>query len=317
MQRRFADLHMDVLAYSRALEAAARNQVLALGDEIQILLAGKDLSRLNRRQLRALLARLAAVIESGYGQIDIDTARGLEEMMAAIIPFLARTARSGRAAAPKIGDVFTGGLSAAEGWRSRSEALRLSITRAIRLSALSGQQDLALPLFGKGGVIERSARTAQSGAQELALAAETSVKKAVATESSLISGFRSSSMFDGKTCLRCGALDGELFDRNMIALNPAIRGEGAAPYHPHCRCTMIPELPDSGPASAVPGPDGKVSRGITFADWLGGKSKKYQARYFGPGRYELWQRGDITLTDLINGHGRALTLDELREKYSS
>src|SRR5690606_14007872 len=109
MQDRFADLHMDVLAYSRALEASARDKVLALGDEIQILLAGKDLSRLNRRQLRALLARLAAVIESGYGQIDTDTARGLEEMMAAIAPFLARTVRSRRARAPKIDDVFTGG----------------------------------------------------------------------------------------------------------------------------------------------------------------------------------------------------------------
>lgn len=317
MQDRFADLHMDVLAYARGLEASARNQVLALGDELQALLAGKDLSRLNRRQLRRLLARVAAVIESGYGRIDIDTTRDLEALMAAIAPFLARTVRSRRTTPPKIDDVIAGGLTAAEAWRTRAEALRLSVTRAIRLSALTGQQDLALPLFGKGGVIERSARTAQSAAQELALAAETSVKKAVATESSLISGFRSSSMFDGKTCLRCGALDGELFDRNMVALNPAIRGEGAAPYHPNCRCTMIPELPDTGPASAVPGPDGKVSRGITFAEWLGKKSKHYQARYFGPGRYELWQRGDITLTDLINGHGRALTLDELREKYSS
>ena len=36
----------------------------------------------------------------------------------------------------------------------------------------------------------------------------------------------------------------------------------------------------------------------------------------GAGRAQLWREGKITLKDLLDGKGRELTLDELRDKYA-
>ncbi|MGB3271122.1 MAG: hypothetical protein WBA65_14325 [Rhodanobacter sp.] len=312
---RFSELHLDVIAYSRGLEQDARQHVLTLGEEIAALLAGVDLSRLNRRQMNALIASVVTRIDGRYRRIDRLTDTGLTELLAVITPEIARAIRSRRRIPPKVADVLVSGMTTAESWESASQGVRRNIRRALRMAQAAGMREATEPIFGRGGVIEKSARNVQSAVQEMTLAAETEAKRTAATETSLISGYRSSSMFDSKTCLLCGNMDGELFDLNMVAKNEAVRAIGASPYHTGCRCNMIPELPEDGPASAIPGADGKVSRGMTFEEFVETKSAKWQGRYFGPGRYAIWKRGDITLSDLINGQGKIITISDLKNKY--
>ena len=55
---------------------------------------------------------------------------------------------------------------------------------------------------------------------------------------------------------------------------------------------------------------------MTFDKWLKTKSSEFQKEYLGAGRYELYSKGKITLSDLINQKGRYLSIKELKEKYS-
>lgn len=315
LHERIADRHIDILAYSRGLESASQRRVRALAKEVAAVLAGVDLSRMSRREINALIARVARAIDSTYLMIGNEVDRDLVAMMAATTPSLARMAGSRKRRAPKIEEVLVLGATTSELWAASSTGVKRSVARSLRLAAITEQRDAAESLFARGGVLDKAARDARSNTQLATLGAETAIKKAIATEASLISGYRFSSMFDSKTCLKCAAMDGELFDRDMVARNESVRPIGAAPLHHGCRCVMVPELPEEGPASAIPGPDGKVSRGMTFEEWISKKSKRYQEAYFGRGRYELWQKGEITLSDLINGQGRIVTLDELRRKY--
>lgn len=315
LHERIADRHIDVLAYSRGLESASQRRVRALSKEVAAVLAGVDLSRLSRRQINALITRVAKAIDSTYVLIGSELDRDLVAMMTATTPSLARMVGSRKRTGPAIEDVLVLGATTSELWATSSSSVKRAVSRSLRMAVVTEQRDATESLFARGGVLDKAARDARANTQLATLSAETAVKKAMAADSSLIAGYRFSSMFDSKTCLKCAAMDGELFDRDMVARNESVRQIGAAPLHHGCRCVMVPELPEEGPASAIPGPDGKVSRGMTFEEWISKKSKRYQEAYFGRGRYELWQKGEITLSDLINGQGRIITLDELRRKY--
>ena len=57
--------------------------------------------------------------------------------------------------------------------------------------------------------------------------------------------------------------------------------------------------------------DGQVPAATTFEQFLSGKSEAWQDTYLGKGKAKLWRDGKITLSDMVSGTGRELTLDEL------
>lgn len=73
---------------------------------------------------------------------------------------------------------------------------------------------------------------------------------------------------DGKTCEKCGALDGKVFKREEYEI-----GKTAPPLHPHDRCTTVPYFRDEFTAEeqrAARDADGKtyyVPADMNFAEW--------------------------------------------------
>jgi hypothetical protein len=63
--------------------------------------------------------------------------------------------------------------------------------------------------------------------------------------------------------------------------------------------------------------DGLVAQALTYEDWLKTKSEAFQKEVLGPGKWELWQKGQIRLRDLIDQRGRPLTLEELKQLEES
>jgi hypothetical protein len=57
--------------------------------------------------------------------------------------------------------------------------------------------------------------------------------------------------------------------------------------------------------------DGQIPAATTFEQFLSGKSEEWQTKYLGKGRAQLWRDGKITLSDMVSGTGRELTLDQL------
>ena len=90
----------------------------------------------------------------------------------------------------------------------------------------------------------------------------------------------------------------------------------------NCRCTLTPllksweelgmDLPEFDPSTRA-SMDGQVSDTLDFKEWFDSKGAAFQAKWLGPGRYELWQKGKITFRDLVDQNGRELTLAQLKE----
>ena len=117
----------------------------------------------------------------------------------------------------------------------------------------------------------------------------------------------------------------------MTLLCHAINAKGKkypfryTPYGWNCRCQIVPVLKswkelgideEEVPVGTRSSLDGYVSQDMTFDKWLKTKSSEFQKEYLGAGRYELYSKGKITLSDLINQKGRYLSIKELKEKYS-
>lgn len=78
---------------------------------------------------------------------------------------------------------------------------------------------------------------------------------------------------------------------------------GPPPWHMGCRTTLLPLGRKDSPVA-----------GRTFSGLLHSMSEPQQKALLGPGKYEMWRKGDIAMQDLIDQSGRPLTLDQLRER---
>ena len=63
--------------------------------------------------------------------------------------------------------------------------------------------------------------------------------------------------------------------------------------------------------------DGQVAADMTYEQWLKKKDAAepgFAKSVLGPGRYNLWKNGKLTLRDLVDQRGRELTLEQLDAK---
>ena len=107
---------------------------------------------------------------------------------------------------------------------------------------------------------------------------------------------------------------------------------GPPPWHPNCRSTLVPIVKSLGtiledakldakiereldklPKATQSSMNGQVAGDLTYEEWLQTQSKATQLEVLGPGRLELWQKGKISLRDLIDQRGNPLTLKQLRK----
>jgi hypothetical protein len=80
---------------------------------------------------------------------------------------------------------------------------------------------------------------------------------------------------------------------------------GPPPWHIGCRTTLIPIDRQSSPV-----------RGRTFSQLLDSMSEDEQRELLGPGKFELWRKGDIAVQDLVDQSGRPLTVAQLRARHT-
>lgn len=139
----------------------------------------------------------------------------------------------------------------------------------------------------------------------------------------LIKGVQQLSTLDSKTSNVCVARSGLLWTLpDHKPKGHSIPWNGGPPLHPNCRSTTTPviksfrelgieadELPKSTRASI----DGQVSEDLTFDGFLKTKSEGFQNRVLGRGKAELWRKGEINLTDLLDFRGNPKTLQDIQK----
>lgn len=88
------------------------------------------------------------------------------------------------------------------------------------------------------------------------------------------------------------------------------------PIHFNDRCILLPEMEDLGlPIGERASSLGPIKGDTTFKQYLDMVPHEQLEKQLGKGRAALYKAGDISLTQLIDGTGRELTLKQLKNKY--
>ena len=167
-------------------------------------------------------------------------------------------------------------------------------------------------------------QTARGNAEKLVRTAAMSVNNAAhlalyQNNADVIQDLSWSAALDLRTCIECGRHDGEQWPLNTAHVVP--------PLHWNCRCVTVPitktwaqlatknkdlaaKLDDMEPGlrSSMGGP---ISADTTWETWVKSLSTKDQTAILGPARQKLWDAGKLSLSDLTDQRGNALTLAEL------
>lgn len=331
----------EIIAHSinlMRLESAQRAAVVALLDDmlIDILgqLAARDLTAYTRAALNSLLVNQASALREYYAQIDDMQRLGARGLAALESRFIADTLLIdlGRGLLPSetvlerlAGNVLIQGAPSSAWWARQGQDTAFRFAAAIRQGVAQGEANGAIidRVVAATDVSKRGAAAlVQSSVQTVANSARLATFKA---NRDVIRGVRQISTLDSKTTPVCVAydgaawdLDGQPIDGNDLPFN------AGPPRHWNCRSVLVPitksyrqlglnvpEINDSTRASI----DGQQQPGVTFKQFLEGKSESFQNELLGKGKADLWRDGKITLRDLLDQTGRPLTLAELQKKY--
>jgi SPP1 gp7 family putative phage head morphogenesis protein len=166
-------------------------------------------------------------------------------------------------------------------------------------------------LQGQG--VPKVARTIQGAMQNARWEAERIVRSEftrVAAQSALVQYQQNRDLIqsvqwvatlDDRTCLQCGALDGETWDSAADADVPVVD------THPLCRCVLVPVIKDAEDLGLEPSTrasfSGQVPETMQYPTFFRKQSAKFQRTVLGPTRYRLWRQGRLTLGDFATAAG--------------
>ena len=213
-------------------------------------------------------------------------------------------------------------------WLKDLEASQaFDVERAVKLGMTLGETNAQLANRLKS-TMELSMRNAQTIVRTAtATVANQARMEFMEANNEVIKGWEWNSTLDGRVRKEHADRDGATWNLDKDGINA--KGKKYpfryTPYGWNCRCQIVPVLKswkelgideEEVPVGTRSSLDGYVSQDITFDKWLKTKSSEFQKEYLGAGRYELYSKGKITLSDLINQKGRYLSIKELKEKYS-
>lgn len=183
-------------------------------------------------------------------------------------------------------------------------------------------------------------RTTRSGAEAVVRTAAQSILNDARMEmfksnADVLDGVQALVTLDDRTTDICIARSGFAWDLEGNPFPDTDTDEdfpGPPPWHVNCRSTLIPIVKSLGDILGDPSIDkklekeidklpeatqssmnGQVAGDLTYEQWLEGQSRETQLDVLGPGRLELWEKGKISLRDLIDQRGNPLTLKQLRK----
>ncbi len=239
-------------------------------------------------------------------------------------------------------DTLIEGAPSKAWWQKQAGDLQMRFGNQMRAGMMRGEtvDELARRVRGmkQNGYVDGIMQLSRSQAKTLVRASVQAVSNAAREEtfranSDVVKGFQHLSTLDGRTTPICIAYSGGCWDLDGDPLPESpvqLPDPGIPPLHWGCRSTRIAILKsldellgDVGPRKAgalgalsqstQSSMDGQVAGDLTYEQWLEGKDEPFQRQVLGAGKWELWQSGKLSLTDLVDQSGRPMTLAQLRE----
>jgi len=233
-------------------------------------------------------------------------------------------------------DTLFEGAQSAEWWSRRSEAFHARFSDTIRQGMMRGDSTSLITknLIGtspnkfKDGALQANRRSAEALVRtSIQAVANESRLMTYADNDDVIKSIEWVSTLDSRTSNTCKGLDGLTWSNpERKPINHGVNFPGVT-AHWGCRSTQVPitksweelgakgdfdEIPESTRASM----DGQVSDKLGYEGWLKGKSESFQRDALGAKKFDMWQKGKLNFTDLVNQSGNALTVEQLVVKLS-
>lgn len=331
---------LNLLRFTEGERAKVVELLKALEREmVSKLLAGNELTTYSRTRTEELLRQARSVIRSYYADMQVAgaaaevgafVAADTAKLLGSVLPGYAATIPTEAALAAIIGDALIQGAPSSAWWARQAEDTVFRFASAVRQGLVAGEtnRDIVSRLVGKRGqpgVMEVSRKNAMSlVATSVQTVANASRLETFQSNSDVIQGLVWVTTLDGHVCPACAArsdLSWSITDRSPIGghvvpfANP--------PIHFGDRCVLAPRtktfkelginLPEFLPPRASV--RGVQAGGTTFKDFLK-RNPDIAREVLGESRLDMWNRGKITLQDLVSSSGRPLTVEQLRELYA-
>lgn len=305
------DLQSDIISRLPNINGEiSRRRLLIQLRELQELVGGTydDITNLALSELNEL-----ADIESRWQINSINSVVGVEIMRA--MP-----------TAAALEAIVTNGLvlgnPAATWWAQQSDQAQNEFIRVVRLGLSQSEtnQQIAKRVRDSMGVQQRHAfALVKTSTQAVAMQARDEM---LAANDDVVKGKISIATLDGRTTFLCSDYDQATYNLKNEPIAPKKRPYIAIPRHFGCRSmwsVLLKKWDEMGlpfdefSPSTRASLDGQIPAETSFDKFLSGKSAAWQDKYLGIGRAELYRDGKITLSDMVDGLGRELTLAQLRE----
>ena len=301
------DAHLRQQVYKRlnTLQKSLINRISAIGVEA-----------LPAKKLDKLLTELKSEIAKTYQET---TAYTQDELSG----FLSLEAS-------KISQLYNGEIGfegqPLEAWWNKQRAdLAFKFEGIIRTGVAEGKQNgqLATEVRELMSVSRRTADTLVITA--VAKVADTAHEALRDANLDILQGEEHLSTLDMRTSTVCQVRDGKRWDLDKKPIGHNIPYK-RPPLHPRCRSILqlvtksweelgvqgMDEMPTSTRASM----NGQVDERINYESWLHSKTHEEKEKVLGKGKADLWERGVITFSDMLDQSGRALTLRDLQKSYT-
>jgi len=220
------------------------------------------------------------------------------------------------------------GATISDWFGSLEKSIQTDLERQIKIGVVSGETNRDIVERVKN-VMNTNINHAKSITRTAVSTVSNQARQAVYEENSdVIDGYEHVSVLDSRVSLTCSSRDGAAWDLEKKGLNTLGKQNNyrVPPLHFNCRSILVPiikawenmkaSLKGKVPESTRASMDGAVSSKITFNKWFEGKSSTFQEEYLGRSRYDLYKKGTITFSDLVNQSGSVLSISELKRKYS-
>lgn len=212
------------------------------------------------------------------------------------------------------------GNVASDWWSQQSVKLQNDFQRVVQLglSQAETNQQITRRFKDVSGLAQRNAYAlVKTATQSVAINARDTAMQANAD---LIAAKVSMATLDSHTSLLCASYDKAEYNLQNEPINGNTKPYLEIPRHFNCRSywsypvksfkELGLNIEDFKPSTRA-SMDGQIPAATTFEQFLSGKSEEWQTKYLGQGRAQLWRDGKITLSDMVSGTGRELTLDQL------
>lgn len=325
---------LELQALANHDEARVDAELRALADDLKLLIRRADISQAAKREIQAIIKQANEAIAGRYidaaGVVDMS---GVIELVAdrtlAAIAQAAPATLSAARLASLAKEVLIDGAPSAAWWSKQADDLQFRFAGIVRRGVINGEtnEQIVARVAGRGGIMETARRNARALVHTSIMTAANrarleSYKQAFGDNAR---GVRWLATLDSHTCMTCAALDGSEWDFDGKPLNGTRMQFQAPPAHWNCRCVASPLIKGTlDEIFGIKGLDDRLntpsqrasSQGpvpnMDFDAFLKRQSPEFIEDVLGTRRAELYQRGKLTLTELVTKSGRQKTLAELR-----